>query len=312
MVSLMMNLTHLRIAVLEGGPGSERDVSIRSGQNVAQWLLEAGAREVRRIEIRDENVIVPADVDLVFNMIHGTFGEDGQLQALLDKQGVLYTGAPAEPSRLSFDKILSKRRFEERGIATPRYEVLRAGESPSLPLPLVVKASREGSSVGVYLVKEAAQLAPALRDVAPYGESFLVEELIDGRELTVGILGDEALPIIEIKPREGFYDFKNKYPWLNPAGAADHYCPAPLAPELTARIQALALAAHRALDLEAYSRVDLMLDAQDRPFVLEANTVPGMTESSLVPEAARVAGISPAQLCARIVALSVERYHRAR
>jgi D-alanine-D-alanine ligase len=307
----MMNLTHLRIAVLEGGPGSERDVSIRSGQNVAQWLLEAGAREVRRIEIRDENVVVPADVDLVFNMIHGTFGEDGQLQALLDKQGVLYTGAAAEPSRLSFDKILSKRRFEERGIATPRYEVLRAGELPSLGLPLVVKASREGSSVGVFLVKEAAQLAPALRDVAQYGASFLVEELISGRELTVGILGDEALPIIEIKPKEGFYDFKNKYPWLNPAGAADHYCPAPLAPALAARIQALALAAHRALDLEPYSRVDLMLDAEARPFVLEINTVPGMTESSLFPEAARAAGISPAQLCARIVALSVERYHRA-
>jgi D-alanine-D-alanine ligase len=308
----MMKLMHMRIAVLEGGPGSERDVSIRSGENVAQWLREAGAREVRRIEVRGENVVVPPDVDLVFNMIHGTFGEDGQLQAILEKQGVPYTGAAVESSRLSFDKILSKRRFQERGIATPRYEVLHPGEHPSLPLPLVVKASREGSSVGVFLVRDEAQLAAALRDVAQYGEEFLVEELIAGRELTAGILGDQALPIIEIKPKEGFYDFKNKYPWLNPAGAADHYCPARLEPALTARIQELALAAHRALGLETYSRVDLMLDAEDRPFVLEINTVPGMTESSLFPEAARAAGIEPAQLCTRIVALSLERYHHTR
>ncbi len=303
-----MNLAHMKIAVLEGGPGSERDVSIRSGQNVAQWLLEAGARAVERIEVRGQTVAVPPDADLVFNIIHGTFGEDGQLQAILDAQGIRYTGAGAEASRLSFDKILSKRRFEAQGIATPRYEVLEVGERPSLPLPLVVKAAREGSSVGVYLVRNEAELAPALRDVAQYGADILIEELIEGQELTVGILGETALPIIMIKPKEGFYDFKNKYPWLNPGGAADHFCPAPLAPELTAKIQALALAAHRALDLDTYSRVDLMLDRQDRPFVLEVNTIPGMTESSLVPEAARAAGISPPQLCARIVALSLARY----
>ena len=304
----MLNLSHLKIAVLEGGPGSERDVSIRSGQNVAQWLRQAGARDVQRIEMRGETVNVPPDVDLVFNSIHGTFGEDGQLQDILDAAGIRFTGAGAEASRLAFDKILSKRRFDERAISTPRYEVLRPGELPTLPLPIVVKAAREGSSVGVYLVREDAQLAPALREVVRYGSEILVEELIEGRELTVGILGDEALPIIMIKPMDGFYDFKNKYPWLNPAGAADHYCPAPLSPALTAQIQALALAAHRALDLETYSRVDLMLDAADRAFVLEVNTIPGMTESSLVPEAAKVAGIDPPQLCARIVALSLARY----
>jgi D-alanine-D-alanine ligase len=305
----MMNLTHLKIAVLEGGPGVERDVSIRSGQNVAQWLLEAGARDVRRVEVQDENFVLPPDADLVFNVIHGTLGEDGQLQAILDARGIRYTGASAAPSRLAFDKILTKRRFDERGICTPRYEVLQTGELPSLPLPLAIKAARQGSSVGVYLVKQDAELDPALRDVAQYGDEILAEELIEGRELTVGILGDEALPIIMIKPREGFYDFKNKYPWLNPAGAADHYCPAPLSAPLTAQIQALALAAHRALDLEAYSRVDIMLDARDRAFVLEINTIPGMTESSLFPEAARVAGLEPAQLCARIVALSLDRYN---
>jgi D-alanine-D-alanine ligase len=304
----MMNLSHMKIAVLEGGPGPERDVSIRSGQNVAEWLRLAGAREVQRVEVHGENVAVPPGVDLVFNIIHGTFGEDGQLQAILDAEGIRYTGASAGPSRLAFDKILSKRRFDERGICTPRYEVLRAGETPTLPLPLAIKATRQGSSVGVYLVKEDAELGAALRDVVQYGEEILVEELIAGRELTVGILGDDALPIIMIQPKTGFYDFKNKYPWLNPAGAADHYCPAPLSAELTAQVQALALAAHRALDLEAYSRVDIMLDAQDRAYVLEVNTIPGMTESSLFPEAAKVAGLEPPQLCARIVALSMDRY----
>ncbi len=301
----------MKIAVLEGGPGPERDVSIRSGQNVAQWLREAGAREVQRIEVRGETILVPPDIDLVFNAIHGTLGEDGKLQAILDAEGIRYTGASAAPSRLAFDKILSKRRFDERGIPTPRYEVLRAGERPTLPLPLAVKAACQGSSVGVYLVNQGSELGPALRDVTQYGDEILVEELIDGRELTVGVLGDETLPIIEIKPREGFYDFKNKYPWLNPAGAAEHYCPAPLSAELTAQIQAMALAAHRALDIEAYSRVDFMLDRQDRAFVLEVNTIPGMTESSLFPEAARVAGLEPPQLCARIVALSLDRYNAA-
>ena len=304
----MMNLSHLKIAVLEGGPGSEREVSLRSGENVAQWLREAGALEVRRIDVRDESFVVPAGVDLVFNMIHGTFGEDGTLQRLLDERGVRYTGAGAEPSRIAFDKVLTKRQFDAHGIVTPRYEVLRTGEHPSLPLPLAIKATREGSSVGVYLVKQEAELGPALQDVAQYGAEILVEEFIEGRELTVGILGDRALPIIEIKPKTGFYDFKNKYPWLNPGGAADHYCPAPLPAALTREIQELALAAHRALDLTAYSRVDFMLDAQERPFVLEANTVPGMTESSLFPEAGKVAGLEPPELCARIVALSLERY----
>lgn len=303
----MMDLTQLKIAVLQGGPGAERDVSVRSGENVAAWLREAGAKGVVQLDVREAPLTLPPDVDFAFNVVHGTFGEDGQLQALLDAQNIPYTGAGATASQRSFDKILTKRRLDESGIPTPRYEVLRAGEKPTLPLPIVVKAPCQGSSVGVHLVKTPEALDAALADVLQYGDEILIEELIDGRELTVGVLGDLALPIILIKPKEGFYDFKNKYPWLNPAGAADHYCPAPLAEDLTARLQDLALATHRALDLGAYSRVDIMLDAADRPFVLEVNTVPGMTGSSLLPEAAKVAGIEPPELCARIVALSLSR-----
>jgi D-alanine-D-alanine ligase len=303
----MMDLTQLKIAVLQGGPGAERDVSVRSGENVAAWLREAGAKGVVQLDVSGAPLTLPPDVDFVFNVVHGTFGEDGQLQALLDAQNIPYTGAGAAASQRSFDKILTKRRLDESGIPTPRYEVLRAGEKPTLPLPIVVKAPCQGSSVGVHLVKTPEALDAALADVLQYGDEILIEELIDGHELTVGVLGDLALPIILIKPKEGFYDFKNKYPWLNPAGAADHYCPAPLAADLTARLQDLALATHRALDLGAYSRVDIMLDAADRPFVLEVNTAPGMTGSSLLPEAAKVAGIEPPELCARIVALSLSR-----
>ncbi len=299
-------LAQHQIAVLAGGPGSERDVSLRSAASVADAIGRVGA-SAQVVDVRDEQFTLPPEIDLVFNMVHGTFGEDGRLQEVLDKRGIAYTGEGAAASRLAFDKILSKKRFEERGVATPRYETLRPWEQPTLPLPIVVKAPREGSSVGVYLVREPAELEPALRGAAELAEEILVEELIEGDELTVGILGDLALPIILIKPREGFYDFKNKYPWLNPAGAAEHYCPAPLDEETTARVQELALAAHRALDLETYSRVDILLDRQGRAYVLEINTIPGMTESSLLPEAAKLAGIDFPQLCERIAALSLAR-----
>lgn len=299
-------LAQRKIAVLAGGPGSERDVSLRSAASVAAALRRAGA-EAEVVDVRDGEFTLPPGTDLAFNMVHGTFGEDGALQSLLDARGIAYTGEGAAASRLAFDKILSKRRFDERGVATPRWETIRADAQPTLAPPLVVKAPREGSSVGVYLVREPGELAPALAGAAALAEEILIEELIDGQELTVGILGEVALPIVMIKPREGFYDFKNKYPWLNPSGAAEHYCPAPLDEETTARVQALALAAHRALDLETYSRVDILLDRAGAAWVLEINTIPGMTESSLLPEAAKVAGIEFAPLCERIAVLSLAR-----
>jgi D-alanine-D-alanine ligase len=163
--------------------------------------------------------------------------------------------------------------------------------------------------VGVYIVKTEAEAEARLRDIEKFGFPILVERFVQGRELTVGVLGDVALPLVEIVPREGFYDFKNKYPFLNPkAAGADHYCPALLDEETTVRVQALGLAAHRALDLQVYSRVDVLLNAQNEPSVLEINTIPGMTESSLLPEAAAAAGIGYAELCARVLSLSLRKY----
>jgi D-alanine-D-alanine ligase len=246
--------------------------------------------------------------------VHGTFGEDGQVQQILEERGVRYTGEGIAESRLAFDKICSKEKFREHGVATPEWQVLKEGERPSLGLPVVIKPPRQGSTVGVYIIKQEKEIAPALRDVAKYDRELLIEKFIAGRELTVGILGEQALPILEIIPKSGFYDFNNKYPFLNPqgGGGAQHVCPAAIPDGLTRAIQDLALRAHRALGLQVYSRVDLMLTPQGEPFVLEANTIPGMTEVSLLPDAAAAAGISYAELCARIIRLSHARGRAAK
>lgn len=296
-----------KIAVLKGGPGSERDVSLATGAGVAKALRSLGA-EVVDVDVRDENFQLPSDVDLAFNTIHGTFGEDGQLQKILETRGIAYTGDDVVGSQTSFDKIQSKKKFEEHGVATPRWQVIRPGQNPTIPLPIVVKPPRQGSTVGVYIVRNPTELASALTDVAKYDQEVLVEEFIAGRELTVGILGDQALPILEIIPKSGFYDFNNKYPFLNPnaGGGAEHVCPAKIDSDKTKQIQELALRAFRSLGLRVYGRVDVLLPEEGEPTVLEVNTIPGMTEASLLPEAAAAAGINYADLCLRIIELSRE------
>jgi len=296
------DLRDLHLVVLMGGPGSESAVSLRSGAAVANAFRRGGYR-VTELEVGGPEFELPADTGLCVNMIHGTFGEDGQLQSLLDARGIAYTGEGAAASRIAFDKLASKKLFESAGVPTPAWEVLAPGARPSLPLPLVIKAPREGSSVGVHLVREAAGLEPALADCAALDREILVEKLIEGRELTVGIVGDRAMAVVEIRPNEGFYDYAHKYT----KGASEYFCPAPLDEETTRRVQETALAAHRALGLEVYSRVDVLLRADGSPFVLEANTIPGMTETSLLPKAAAAAGTDFLALCEEIARLSLNR-----
>ncbi|MEP7078233.1 MAG: D-alanine--D-alanine ligase [Chthoniobacterales bacterium] len=302
----MNALTGKRIAVLKGGPGSERDVSLATGAGVAKALRSLGA-QVTEIDVRGSDFELPAAVELAFIAIHGTFGEDGEVQEILEKRGVAYTGEGIEESRVAFDKIISKEKFDRHGVTTPAWEIISAGQRPSMSLPFVIKAPKQGSTVGVYIVKEPAELDHAMAEAIKYDERLLVERFVPARELTIGILGDQALPIIEIIPKGGFYDFTNKYPFLNPSagGAAQHVCPAQIPEEQTRAIQELALRAHRALGLRVYSRVDVMLPEVGEPTVLEINTIPGMTEASLLPEAAAAAGISYPQLCARIIELSL-------
>jgi D-alanine-D-alanine ligase len=308
----MKNKFPKKIAVLMGGPGSERDVSLATGRGVAKALRSLGS-EVTEVDVRDEKFQLPADVDLAFIAIHGTFGEDGQIQKILEDRKIAYTGDNVEASEIAFDKIRSKEKFREHGVATPKWEVIQSENRPTIPLPIVIKAPRQGSTVGVVIVKNEADLESAMIEAAKYDRELLIEKFVPGRELTIGILGDQALPIIEIIPKGGFYDFTNKYPFLNPqaGGGAEHICPAKIDNQKTREIQELALKAHRSLGLEVYSRVDVILPENGEPTVLEANTIPGMTEASLLPEAAAAAGINYVDLCKRIIELSRARMERA-
>jgi D-alanine-D-alanine ligase len=302
-----MSLKNQKIAVLKGGPGSERAVSLKSAESVIEALVLLGA-VVCDIDVTSAAFEVPDDVLIAVNMIHGTFGEDGQIQGLLEKRGIPYTGAGAETSRIAFDKVLSKEKFLAAGVPTPRSQILRLDRADALllELPVVIKPPREGSSVGVHIIRRADEIEPALEDARKFGSDTLVEEFIEGKELTVGVIGDEALPVIHIEPVSGFYDINNKYPWMGGSGKTNYHCPADLPPDTVSRVQRLALEAMRALGVEVYGRVDIMLRRDGEPFVLEINTIPGMTSSSLLPKAAKVAGIEFPQLMERIITLSLE------
>jgi D-alanine-D-alanine ligase len=260
------------------------------------------------VDVTGTTIELPPGTGLAFNVIHGTFGEDGQLQQILEDMGVPYTGAGVESSRRAFDKNLAKAAFIAAGVPTPRAEIIDVSAGPKLPsfaAPFVVKPPREGSSVGVHIVKDAAAAMAAMEDAAKYGNDILVEEYVSGYELTVPIINDVAYPVVHIIPPEGEYDFSSKYPWLSGGKGSQYICPADIDEETTRAVQAAALAAHRSLGVEIYSRVDVLLDSRNRPFVLEANTIPGMTETSLLPKAAAAAGIPFPELCKMIAGLSL-------
>lgn len=306
----MKNLTQdTKIALLMGGPGSEREVSLVSGKAVLEALREAGFTHVTPVVVDAERPEIPEGTELCYNIIHGTYGEDGGLQAYLEELGIPYTGAGSATSRLCFDKALTKEAFVAAGVPTPASEVIMAGQRPGMPVPCVIKPPCEGSSVGVQIVREADQLEPALAESARFGSTLLVEEFIQGKELTVAILDGEALPVIHICPRSGFYDLTNKYPSLYGGTGSDYICPADITPEETKAVQEAALAAYKAAGVEVYGRVDVLLTEDGRPYVLEINTIPGMTGSSLFPKAAQAVGISYAELCKRIAEIS---YHQPR
>ncbi|MGE9270034.1 MAG: ATP-grasp domain-containing protein, partial [Verrucomicrobiales bacterium] len=220
---------------------------------------------------------------------------------------VPYTGAGVESSRLAFDKNLAKEKFVAAGVPTPSSVVVdgSTGAFPDLDLPYVVKAPRQGSSVGVHIVKTREEVKAAFEDVVRFGSEVLVEQFVEGRELTVAVLGDTVYPVVEIVAPGGVYDMSSKYPWLSGGEGSQYFCPAELDEAATTKVQEAALAGHRSLGIEIYSRVDVLLDASGQPFVLEANTIPGMTETSLLPKSAAAAGIPFAELCVRIAEQSL-------
>ncbi len=295
-------LKGMPVALFMGGPGKEREVSLRSGAAVADALRRCGA-EVTPMDVTGPGFQVPEGARLVFNIIHGTFGEDGELQAILDRMGLPYTGEGAEGSRLAFDKIETKTCFARAGVPTCGWKSMGPGEALDWSFPCVIKAPRQGSSVGVHIVHSPEAVRPALDDCFQYGDRVLVEDFFKGRELTVGVLGQQALPVVEIVPNEGFYDYEHKYT----KGASEYHVPALVPQELTARILQAAIAACQSLNLEVYSRVDILLAPDGRLNVMEINTIPGMTETSLLPKAAAVAGLDFPALCEEIAGLSLAR-----
>jgi D-alanine-D-alanine ligase len=295
----------LKITVMLGGPSAERKVSLRSGAAVANALRSLG-HEIRELDPRDESWVLPPGADVVFLALHGTYGEDGTVQRRLDELEAIYTGCDAEASRIAFDKVLTKKRCIKAGIPTAKFLVVNSEKTP-LPKgwqpPLVVKPVRQGSSVGLQFVERVEDWQNALTEALKFDSEVLVEEKIAGRECTVGILDNEALPIVEVRPYNGVYDEHSKYT----VGATEYFCPAPFDAAMTKRIQEAALGAFKAVGGRDYARVDVMMRGDGGPVVLEVNTLPGMTETSLLPKAASAAGLNYGQLCQRMVDLALKR-----
>ncbi len=300
----------LHISVMLGGPSAEREVSLRTGAAVVRALRSLG-HTVTKLDPQNGagSWTLPPETDVVFLALHGTYGEDGVIQRELDVLGVPYTGCGAEASRLAFDKLLTKQRCVVAGVNTPRFVVF---DSPTAPfpvgwqLPVVLKPVRQGSSVGLQFVDKAEQWSGALAEALRHDTEVLCEERIMGRETTVGILDDAPLPVVEVRPRSGAYDYQSKYT----AGATEYFCPAEFDAATTARIQGAGLAAFRAIGGRDYARVDVMVRADGVPSVLEVNTLPGMTETSLLPKAAAAAGLDYPALCQRMIELALRRAKR--
>jgi D-alanine-D-alanine ligase len=296
----------LKIVVMLGGPSAEREVSLRSGAGVVKALRSLG-HMVFEIDPKTPDWILPADTEVVcLAPLHGTYGEDGTVQRQLDELGVPYTGCDAESSRIAFDKLLAKQSFMEAGVPMARFAVVDSADAPfpkNFAPPLVVKPARQGSSVGLQFVERVEDWPGALAEALKFDSKVLVEEKIIGRETTVGILGGKILPVVEVRPKAGGYDYRNKYT----VGATEYFCPADFSAATTKRIQAAALGAFAAVGGRDYARVDVMVRSDGSPVVLEVNTLPGMTETSLLPKAAAAAGINYAELCQRMIELALAR-----
>ena len=297
----------LNLTVLLGGPSAEREVSLRSGAAVATALRSLG-HTVHEVDPLPGALpaAIPTGTQAVFLALHGTYGEDGTVQAELDELGIPYTGCGVAASLFAFDKIVTKRRCLAAGVPTARFTVAHHPDTPwpeGWVPPVILKPSRQGSSVGLHFVDRLAQFPAALADSLRFGGEVLIEERILGRETTVGILDHQALPIVEVRPRDGVYDYTNKYT----PGRTEYLCPAPFDTETTARIQAAALGAFRAIGGRDYARVDIMVRPDGSPVVLEVNTLPGMTATSNLPKAAAAAGLDFPALCHRLIELALRR-----
>ena len=289
---------------MAGGFGAEREISLKSGAAVASALRLLGHR-VDEVDPAIKDWLLPDGVQVVFLALHGEFGEDGQVQTCLESLGVPYSGTGPYGSAIAFDKARSRDAFCRRSIPTPRGAVLTdsCAPPPDVPPPWVLKPVAQGSSVGLRMVDDETQWPSALKETLKHDKRVLWEERIKGREITVGVLAGEALPVVEMKPKSDIYDYESKYT----QGATEYFCPADLPNASMAKVQQLGLRSFKAVGARDFGRVDMMLDGSLEPYVLEVNTLPGMTETSLLPKAAAAAGIDFNHLCERMVDLAVNR-----
>jgi len=303
-----------RIGILMGGPSTEREVSLKSGRAVYETLknlrLDIVAIDIKT-DARKENMrlIRSHGLDCVFLALHGRFGEDGSIQKILDELDLPYTGSGKSASELAMDKIASRRIFKAGNLPVPEYRVYRKsgykkGLMPKdMSWPLVVKPSSHGSSIGLSIVDNKKRFAKAVDLAFSFDQRIIIEAYIKGREVTVGILDDRALPVVEIIPKRRFFDYEAKYH----AGMTDYVVPAEIAKGVSKKTQRAALSAHKLLGCSGCSRVDIILSEGGIPFILEINSIPGFTPTSLLPKAARAAGIDFEQLCLRLIELSYEK-----
>ncbi|MDP8216405.1 MAG: D-alanine--D-alanine ligase [Candidatus Kaelpia imicola] len=298
---MVADLKKYRIGVLRGGPSSEREISLLSGESVLE-ILEKRGFEVRDIIVPERKdrkylkswilkVLKEEKIDLCFIALHGWFGEDGNIQKILDESNYLYTGSNKHACKISMDKIASKDVFEKNLIPTPRYFIVDAESKVNwslLKFPAILKPSSQGSSIGIYKIKDSIEAEYLIPEVLNYDGRVLVEDFIEGIELTVGIVEDKPLAVIKISSSSDIYNYEVKYT----DGLSSYSIPADIDKRLTERVQGLALKAHRAIGCNMFSRVDILYSTvRDEVFVLEVNTIPGLTKISLLPKAAKVCGI---------------------
>lgn len=297
-----------KIGILAGGPSSERGISLKSGESVYNALSRMGC-DVLFIDIKDNPMksLKNQDLDIAFIALHGGFGEDGTVQHILEGMNILYTGSGPDASRLALDKVAAKKNFREAKILIPDCITINRNtpqdELSKLFIPAVIKPVREGSSIGLSIIRRRSDVSRALQIGFKYSDMLLVEKFIEGKELTVGILDNEPLPVIEIVSKENVYDYEAKYQ----DDETSYVVPALIGDEKRRQAQDLGIRAHKALGCRDFSRVDMRMDEKGNIFVLEVNTIPGLTERSLLPKASQAVGITFEKLCVKLLELALQR-----
>lgn len=301
------------IGVLMGGYSSEREISLRSGQAVAEALSQEGHR-VKAIDITSDDPlkiiqqIQEIHLDIAFIALHGRLGEDGLIQGILEKLEIPYTGSGVSPSQLAFNKILTQKQLHNAGLPVPAHYCITDGRNLDFKTawgfikstPMVVKPACEGSSIGVHIVRHPSEWEPAYKNALSYGPQVIIEEFIKGREFTAGIFDGQALPLVEVIPKTNFFSYSAKYQ----KGATQYICPAILPENVTRLIKEISVKANGVIGCEGFCRVDVRIDQHQDPYILEINTIPGFTEFSLFPKAAKEAGYSFVQVCEKLLDLA--------